>query len=246
MQKPYSSSVWFILAVLVTFFIFTGEAFPQAGTIKPAEIGWAMPAFTLPAYQGENVSISDLKGKNILLVFPRGHVSDSIHWCNICQYQYAELAELENTKHIKQKYNLEILFVLPYDRPAIQDWVNSFPQQLEEVETWKNPPDLGKLSDGEKRWMEKSRVLFPKSFHMAKDNIPTPLPILIDADRAVSKGLDLFRTEWDRSKVDQNIPTIYIVDESGILQFKYMSQKTTDRPNADYLLKYIERMILNK
>jgi len=47
-------------------------------------------------------------------------------------------------------------------------------------------------------------------------------------------------TEWGGSKVDQNIPSIYIVDAGGILQFKYLGQNTVDRPEYDYLFKVLE------
>ena len=243
MKKCVFVYIWMI-AILSLINIFPlNRVHAQSGKIKIAELGWNMPDFTLPAYKGKDVSISDLKGKNVLIVFPRGK-ADSLHWCNICQYQYAELADLENTQKIREKYNLEILFVLPYDRETVKDWIETFPSQLEEIEQWKNPPDPAKLSEGEKKWMEKSRILYPKKFNITKDNIPTPFPILIDAERTVSKGLDLFRTEWSQSRADQNIPTIYILDTEGKLVFKYTSQKTTDRPNADYLSKFIERMIL--
>jgi hypothetical protein len=42
----------------------------------------------------------------------------------------------------------------------------------------------------------------------------TPFPILIDADRKLSKGLELFMTEW--------------------------GQNTVDRPEYDYLFKVLE------
>jgi hypothetical protein len=65
----------------------------------------------------------------------------------------------------------------------------------------------------------------------------------VDADRKVSLGLDLFRTEWDRSTVDQNVSTVYIVDRKGVVAFKYFSQNTFDRPAPEYLLGILECMI---
>jgi len=195
------------------------ELFAQGNKIKISELGWNMPEFTLPSYQGVDFSITDAKGKNLLLIFPRGK-ADSLHWCNICQYQYSELVDLENTKQIRKKYNLEIVFVLPYDKETVGNWIATFPAQLAEIEQWKNPPDPSKISEGEKRWMEKSRILYSKTFNITKDNIPTPFPILMDTDRTVSKGLDLFRTEWGQSKVDQNIPAIFIIDTKGNVRFK--------------------------
>jgi len=63
--------------------------------------------------------------------------------------------------------------------------------------------------------------------------------ILIDADAAVSKGLGLFTAEWGGSKIEQNVPTVYIIDEEGLLRFKYISQNTFDRPGPDYLLRIL-------
>jgi hypothetical protein len=62
-----------------------GQVAPPA--IRPALLSLPMPDFTLPAVQGGDFGISKLKGKNVLLVFPRGKVAD--HWCQICHYQYS-------------------------------------------------------------------------------------------------------------------------------------------------------------
>jgi hypothetical protein len=91
--------------------------------------------------------------------------------------------------------------------------------------------------------METSRRLFPKKFSMTKDNIPTPFPILIDAERKLSEGLQLFTLFWDRSYVEQNIATIFLLDKTGQVRFKYFSQGTVDRPDAAFLLKFIEHML---
>jgi hypothetical protein len=48
---------------------------------------------------------------------------------------------------------------------------------------------------------------------------------------------------WDGSAVDQNIPTVFLLDKSGAVRFKYMSQNTFDRPNAAYLAKVLEKML---
>ena len=61
--------------------------------IRPASVLQPMPNFTLPVYQGGEIALSQLKGKNILLIFPRGLAGEN-HWCHVCNYQYAELAEL--------------------------------------------------------------------------------------------------------------------------------------------------------
>jgi peroxiredoxin len=41
-----------------------------------------MPDFTLPAYQGGTVTLSALKGKNVMIIFPRGYAAEN-HWCTI-------------------------------------------------------------------------------------------------------------------------------------------------------------------
>ena len=94
--------------------------------------------------------------------------------------------------------------------------------------------------------METARATWPETYDVASGDVRLPFPILIDADRKVSIGLDLFRTEWNLSRVEQNIPTIFIVDAEGIVRFKYVSQMTMDRPSFDYIMKFIERMILSE
>jgi hypothetical protein len=59
----------------------------------------------------------------------------------------------------------------------------------------------------------------------------------------VSQGLGLFSTDWGGSTAEQNIPTVLIIDAEGVLQFKYMSQNTLDRPPLEYLVRVVD--ILN-
>lgn len=197
-----------------------------------------MPDFTLPVYQGGEMNISQLKGKNILLIFPRG-LAGKDHWCHVCNYQYAELAELDIKQNFREKNNLEILFVLPYSEEMVRDWVDKFADQMADIENWKNPAEPEKLDDRGKRRLEMMKRYFPKSYAFEKGKVPLPFPVLIDADAAVSKGLGVFTTEWGSSKIEQNIPTIYIIDKKGVLQFKYISQNTFDRPGPDYLQKIL-------
>jgi peroxiredoxin len=213
----------------------------QAAPLKPVNFGDAMPDFTLPSVQGADITLSALKGKNVLIIFPRGRVGD--HWCQICHYQYAELADLEKTQQIRKKYNLEIIFVLPYDKATVEHWVNIFPEQMAVIEGWKNPPEAEMKDPATVRWMETARRLFPKKFAMNKESIPVPFPILIDAERKLSEGLQLFTIFWDHSYVEQNIATVFLLDKDGVVRFKYLSQNTVDRPNAAFLLKFIERML---
>jgi peroxiredoxin len=211
---------------------------PYAG-IEPAELGGRMPDFKLASVQGKDVSIAGLRGKNVLLVFPRGRYGD--HWCQICHYQYAELAELEKRLQLRKKYNLEILFILPYDRATAEHWVAIFPEQLAVIEKWKNPGDPAKISAGEKSWMETCRLRFPERIVYKKENVPTPFPILIDGERTVSRGLDLFTLFWDGNAAEQNVPAVYLLDRQGSVRFKYLSQNTLDRPDAKHLLEVLKK-----
>jgi peroxiredoxin len=213
----------------------------QAALIKPANLGDLFPAFTLPAVQGGEVSLASLKGKNVMIVFPRGRVDD--HWCQICHYQYAELAELEKAQAFRKKYNLEVLFVLPYDQATVQHWVDIFPEQMAVIDKWKNPTEEELKNPRARAWMEQARLLLPKKLLVSKEDIPVPFPILVDGERRLSEGLQLFSLFWDYSYVEQNVATVFILDGEGKVRFKYYSQGTTDRPGADFLLKFIERML---
>jgi peroxiredoxin len=206
--------------------------------IQPVSVLQPMPDFTLPVYQGGETTLSQLKGKNVLLIFPRGLAGEN-HWCHVCNYQYAELAELEINQKIREKNNLEILFVLPYSKEMVQEWVDKFADQMADIDNWKNPAEPEKLDEQGRRRMEIIKRFMPKSFTFEKGKVPLPLPILIDAERTVSKGLGVFTTEWGGSKVEQNVPAIFIIDKKGVLQFKYISQNTFDRPGPDYLLKIL-------
>jgi peroxiredoxin len=229
------------IPVLFILFLSISYTFSQTSEIKPVIVEQKMPDFTLPIYGGGNLTLSSLKGKNILLIFLRG-LAGVDRWCHICPYQYLEIADIEKNHQIKKKYNTEILFVLPYANDTIKEWLNKIPELLEDIEKWKNPPEPDKQNEKQKNWTETAGRIFPKKFELKKGNVP--LPILVDGDRKTSKGLGLFTTEWGGSKADQNIPTVYIIDKEGLVQFKYVSQNTLDRPGYTYLFKFIERMMM--
>ena len=240
MSKDIRTRILCISFLIVIFA--AGTLFAQRPKIREAaRIGWPMPDFELLSYQGEKISISQYKGKNIFLLFPRGRYENQ--WCRFCHYQYAELVELEKKYQIREKYNLEVLQVMPYSQEEVANWVKDFQKNLGEIEAWKNPPNPEKLSPGRKNWMNTARKTWPKKFDYSSGDTPTPFPILIDAERKVSIGLELFRTEWNLSRVEQNVPTIFIIDKNGVIRFKYMSQTTMDRPSLEYILEFIERMI---
>ncbi len=212
---------------------------PQEPEVKPVLLGEEMPDFTLPAFQGGEVTLSALRGKNVMIVFPRGYAAEG-RWCTICNYKYGELLDLEKTEHLREKYDLEILYVFPYDKDTVKQWVDVLPEQMDKIKTWKNPPEPDKLDEKGKARLELVRKGFPKDLSFDKGNVPVPFPLLIDADRKLTKGLGLFMTEWSGSKAEQLIPTVFVLDKQGIVQFKYIGQNTWDRPGWDYMEKVLE------
>jgi peroxiredoxin len=245
-----------VLAVAAMIILFKGQAAAQVRIKeKPAQpaappqnleprpnpviVGQPMPDFTLPVYQGGTLTLSSLRGKNVLLLFPRGYAAEN-YWCTICNYRYVELAELEKAQKIREKYNVEILVVFPYAHDIVKAWLEALPGQLETVKNTKNPADPSKLDERGKTRMQRFRQLFPADYSLPKGEVLAPFSILVDGERKLSKSLGLFQTEWSGSKVDQNIPSVYIIDATGVLQFKYLGQNTVDRPGYDYLLKVLE------
>jgi peroxiredoxin len=228
-----------LLGFCVLLMLPVTDAAAQAPAIAPVSVGNAMPAFTLPAYQGGSVSLAALKGKTVILVFLRGYAGPG-SWCHVCNYQYSELVEFDARQQFRKKANVEILFVLPYAKEVIDDWLDKYPQQLADLEDWKNPADPSKLDDAGRQRMERARRVYPKTFKATKGQVPIPFPILMDADRTLSKGLGLFTTEWSGSKVDQQVPTVFVIDASGAVRFKYHSQNTIDRPGAEYLARVVD------
>ena len=239
MKKASSKKIPLLLIIMMT--VSASLVFAQKTEIKPVLLEEPMPNFTLPVLQGGELILSSLKGKNVLLIFPRG-LAGKDHWCHVCNYQYAELIELEQKEQFRKRYDMEILFVLPYGREMVKEWVEVFPDQLTDLENWRNPSDPGNLDETGKRRMKMANTYFPKNYMYEKGKVPTPFPILIDAERTVTKGLGIFTMEWSGSKIEQNIPTVLILDKTGTVQFKYMSQNTIDRPSAKYLRKFLETL----
>jgi peroxiredoxin len=209
----------------------------QAPAIRPVTVGSPMPDFTLPSIQGQQITLSKLKGKNVLLIFLRGRSAPGA-WCHICNYQHAELVDYDAKEQFRKKANLEILFVLPYAKQLVQEWVDTYITQLGHIEAWRKP-DPAKMDDTAKRRLELTKTGFPKTFSVTPAELPGPFPILMDSDQAVSKGLGLFSLEWGGSKVEQDIPAVFLVDATGKLQFKYVSQNTLDRPPLPYLVRMV-------
>ena len=227
-----------LVAALLSLLLLPCTGSAQQAQPAPVALGKPMPDFTLPVYQGGDLTFSSLRGKTVMLVFPRGLASKG-SWCHVCNYQYAELAEAEQKQQFRKQHSVEILVVFPYTRSMIDEWIEKYPAQLADIENGKNPSKDQPLDDRAKRRLETYRREFPKNFQAKKGEVPTPFPILIDSERTLSRGLGIFTEEWSGSKVEQNIPSIYIVDSKGIVQFKYISQNTFDRPGLSYLSRMI-------
>jgi len=72
----------YILAVLA---LISFQSIQAAETVDEIKVGDVAPGFTLKNQDNQPVSLSDYKGKNIVLVFSRAH------WCPFCQMQLVKL-----------------------------------------------------------------------------------------------------------------------------------------------------------
>ena len=214
----------------------------QTQTIKKAYLAQSMSDFTLPTLDGQAVKLSDLKGKNVLLVFPRVFYATGDD-CSICGYQYAELADAWQAGKWRNKYNLEVLYVFPFSPEVTRAWLARVPAMLETVEGWKNPSAEDLKNEQAKRWMDITRQAYPKKYAFTAETLPMPFKIVIDEQRELSKGLDLFREEWSGGKGEQNIPSVFLLDKAGVVQFKLVGQHTLDRPTAAYLEKIMKAVL---
>jgi len=238
-QMKKTSPIIILAGVCLTITLLSLPALSQEPVVKPAMLDEPMPDFALPAFQGGSVSLSSLKGKNVMIVFPRGFAAEG-RWCTICNYKYADLIDIEKTEELRKKFDLEILYVFPYGKETVQQWLDALPEQLDKIKTWKNPPEADRQDEKVKARMEMARKGFPKDLSAEKGKVPVPFPVLIDEDKKFTKGLGLFTTEWSGSKAEQLIPSVFLVDKQGILRFKYIGQNTWDRPSWEYMKKVLE------
>ncbi|MCK5029115.1 MAG: TlpA family protein disulfide reductase [Bacteroidales bacterium] len=227
-----------ILSVLISAISLITVA--QNSNIQPGYVGKKISDFKLQTYQGTELAISDLEGKNVLLVFPRGKVMENI-WCGLCMYQYAELAYLEQHEKIRKTYDLEIVYVLMLDQDSTEQWYKGFPERLARIEQWKYPADT--TNQAVMDWAYFCREAFPQKFEYTEKTIPRDFPVMMDVDKKVSKAFGLYRYQWDGTMTDQNIPTIFLLDKDGVIRFKYHSQATQDRPSADYLIEMMDKLL---
>ena len=208
--------------------------------VMTVTIGNPMPDFTLPVYGGGDFSLSKFRGQNVLLMFPRGKAGNT--WCSYCPYQYLELEQLEKTEKIQKKNDLKIAFVLPYGSDDIKDWMEKFPDALQNVEAIKNQQPAPALGSVQSDYMMWARNHFPIKFDSKKDDQHTTIPVLFDEKRTLSRQLKIFTNFWDGVTSEQNMATVLIIDKKGILRFKYISQMTEDRPTVEFLLNFIKEM----
>ena len=228
-----------ILLLLIFITIFTGHILCQNENVIPVQVKEKFPDITLTSGDGKLINIPK-SGRNTMLIFIRGKVTPNV-WCPICHYQYLEMVEATNKTNLIKKHDLDIYFVMPYLTDSLQNWIDAFPASLKIIDGWKNPPDQENLTQPAREWMEYTQEFFPQDYEFNPDNFSLELPVLFDPDQKVSKGLFLYKHEWGGTKVEQNVPTIFIIDKNGKVNFKYFSQYTNDRPDADYLFKYIKK-----
>jgi len=207
--------------------------------IHPITLGESMPDFTLKTLQGGEVSLSSLRGKNVVLVFPRVQYKEGA-WCALCNYAHLELAQLEAQEKIQKTQNAQILLVVPFGRDKTQAWLDATSEMVAKVNGWKHPKDPEALDAGGRAFMERMRLLFPDDLAVPGGGVPLPFPVLLDPDRKVSGGLGLFQTEWGGTQAEQQIPTVMILDTEGVVRFKHLSQDTFDRPPARVIADTLE------
>lgn len=208
-------------------------SFSQKKPLDMAIIGEPLRDFTLPVYQGGEFNLAAEKGKNLLLVFPRGYYDKDV-WCDICSYEYLDLIDEFYTKKLAGKYNLDLVFILPYDDTTITNWLEDMPEVYASLESGKHLADTVS-NERALAWVHFANKHYPKTFTVNKGETPAPFRILVDKDHLFSERLEIFKTEWWGTKVEQNMPTLILLDQNGTVLFKYISQHTIDRPGSDYL-----------
>jgi len=230
---------YLITALILLFMV--SNLLAQKSVLEPIGIGETMGDFTLDTYQGDKFSLNDYKDKNVMMIFPRGKVLPHL-WCPICYYQYAEIAELNNLKKLEKKHNLKIVYVLSHPKDSIDAWRNAANKGLQMIENWKYPKG-DSIPEGTLRWAEYVKEFFPKNYIRKDGKFDLPITILMDNKKELAKGLMLLKEEWGGTKVEQTMPTVFILDKEAKVRFKYHSQYTNDRPIAEYLAEVLEKMM---
>ncbi|MCU0406571.1 MAG: peroxiredoxin family protein [Ignavibacteriaceae bacterium] len=228
--------------ILLLILLFLSNSFSQRRPLDLAIIGEPLKDFTLPVYNGGDFTLAEERGKNLLLIFLRGYYDKDI-WCDICAYEYLDLVDEFSNKHLAEKYNLDLVFILPYDTVTIRKWLDDLPEVYAGLEAGKHLADT-LTNEKSMTWVHFANKHYPKTFTMKDGETPQPFRILSDEDHQVSERLDIFRTEWWGTKVEQNLPTFILLDTEGTVIFKYISQHTIDRPTSFYLQRILDALIL--
>ena len=213
---------------------------PQKKPLDLAILGEPLKDFTLPVFQGGEYQLSKNINKNILLVFPRGYYNKDV-WCDICSYEYLDLVDEFYNKKLAEKYNLDIAVILPYDEATIEMWIKDMPETYSSLEAGKHTDTVN--NEKAKTWVLFTQRHYPKTFNITEGKTPVPFKILMDKNHELSERLEIFKTEWRGTTVDQNMPTFILLDRQGKVVFKYISQHTIDRPTMNYLTQVMDTFI---
>jgi peroxiredoxin len=227
--------------LVVSALVGSGVAVAAEPSFRPITLGETMPDFTLPTLQGRDLQLSSLRGKNVVMVFPRVKYKDDV-WCAICNYAYLELVTLDEKERIRETHNAEILVVVPFGADVTSRWLEATSSLLPKINGWKHPQQPEKLDQGGREFVERAKLLFPADLSFEGSAVPRPFPIVLDADREVTGGLGLFQTEWGGTKAEQQIPTVMILDRKGVVRFKHMGQDTFDRPSARVIAETLRQV----
>ena len=133
MKIKFISILFFTLSICV-------NCYSQKKPLDLAILEEPLKDFSLPVYNGEEYQLSAEKGKNILLVFPRGYYDKDV-WCDICAYEYLDLIDEFYNNKLAEKYNLDLVFILPYADTTIAKWLMDMPEVYESLEAGKHNPD---------------------------------------------------------------------------------------------------------
>jgi peroxiredoxin len=230
-----------ICYIILLLIFFSSNILSQSKPLDLAIIGEPLKDFTLPIYQGGEFKLSEETEKNILFVFPRGYYDKDV-WCDICAYEYLDLVDEFYNKKFAEKYNLEIVIILPYDTSTIRQWLYDMPEVYESLESGKHLADT-LTNQKAMTWVHFANKHYPKTFIIKKGETPQPFKILSDGNHELSERLQIFRTEWWGTTVDQNMPTFILLNTDGTVVFKYISQHTIDRPTMGYLITIMDVFI---
>ena len=230
-----------ILFVLLFVFCICINNYSQKKPLDLAILGEPLKDFSLSVYKGGEFQLSAEESKNILLVFPRGYYDKDV-WCDICAYEYLDLVDVFHNNKQADKYNLDLIVILPYSDSTIQKWLMEIPEVYESLEAGKHLADT-LTNEKAMTWVHFANKHYPKKFTIKKGETPEPFKILSDEKHELSERFEIFKTEWWGTQVDQNMPTFILLDTNGTVLFKYISQHTIDRPTSDYLLKIMDAFI---